>query len=253
MSRNSYRTLEEAMAVEAKLRRRQEKAQQEAEAAAGAVKGAAKASAARAKQGGGNKAPRQGNVGSGEVRIIGGQWRRRRLPVATRPGLRPTPDRVRETLFNWLGQDLGGWRCIDAFAGTGALGLEAASRGAAEVWMVEQDAALTGQIQQLQQQLGASAVRVQRGDALAALKQAAPGHWHIVFLDPPFEAENLFQPALQAAAQAVTLDGYVYLEAPTAWDEQALAALGLQPHRYLKAGMVHAHLLRRLPEAVPAE
>ena len=77
--------------------------------------------------------------GAGEVRIIGGQWKRTRLPVAQRPGLRPTPDRVRETLFNWLGQDLSGWHCLDAFAGTGALGLEAASRGAAAVLLVEQD------------------------------------------------------------------------------------------------------------------
>ena len=68
-----------------------------------------------------------------EVRIIGGWWKRSKLPVADRPGLRPTPDRVRETLFNWLGQDLTGWRCLDAFAGSGALGFEAASRGAAEV------------------------------------------------------------------------------------------------------------------------
>lgn len=252
MSRNSFRTLDEALAVEAKLKRRQEKAQQEAEAAGAAVKKGAKASAARAKQGGGNKAPRQGNTGSGEIRIIGGEWRRRRLPVATKPGLRPTPDRVRETLFNWLGQDLGGWRCIDAFAGTGALGLEAASRGATEVWMVEQDAALSGQIQQLQQQLGANAVRVQRGDGLSALKQAAPGHWHLVLLDPPFDAEALFAPALQAAAQAVAADGYVYLEAPAAWDDAALEAFGLQQYRYLKAGMVHAHLLRKRPEAAPA-
>ena len=81
-----------------------------------------------------------------EVRIIGGQWKRTRLPVANVPGLRPTPDRVRETLFNWLGQDLSGWRCIDAFAGTGALGLEAASRGAIEVRLIEQDGALVAQL-----------------------------------------------------------------------------------------------------------
>jgi 16S rRNA (guanine966-N2)-methyltransferase len=79
--------------------------------------------------------------GAGEIRIIGGAWKRTRLPVAQRPGLRPTPDRVRETLFNWLGQDLSGWRCLDAFAGTGALGFEAASRGAASVQLVESDAA----------------------------------------------------------------------------------------------------------------
>ena len=74
----------------------------------------------------------------GEVRIIGGLWRRSKLAVPDQPGLRPTPDRVRETLFNWLGQDLTGWRCVDAFAGTGALGLEAASRGAAQVLAMAQ-------------------------------------------------------------------------------------------------------------------
>ena len=99
-------------------------------------------------------------AGAGEVRIIGGQWRRTRLPVATKPGLRPTPDRVRETLFNWLGQDLSGWRCLDAFAGTGALGLEAASRGASSVQLIEQDAALVAQLQTLCQRLQASTVQV---------------------------------------------------------------------------------------------
>ena len=81
-----------------------------------------------------------------EVRIIGGQWKRTKLQVPDKPGLRPTPDRVRETLFNWLGQDLTGWRCVDAFAGTGALGLEAASRGAAQVLLVEQDPQLVAQL-----------------------------------------------------------------------------------------------------------
>ena len=77
-----------------------------------------------------------------EVRIIGGQWKRSKLPVADKPGLRPTPDRVRETLFNWLGQNLGDWRVLDAFAGSGALGFEAASRGAATVLLLERDADL---------------------------------------------------------------------------------------------------------------
>src|SRR4029450_14011894 len=95
-----------------------------------------------------------------EVRIIGGQWKRSKLPVPDKPGLRPTPDRVRETLFNWLGQDLTGWRCVDAFAGTGALGLEAASRGAADVLVIEQDAQLVDQLRAIQAKLGASAVKV---------------------------------------------------------------------------------------------
>ena len=80
--------------------------------------------------------PRAGQ--SHEIRIIGGLWKRTKLKVSDKPGLRPTPDRVRETLFNWLGQDLTGWRCVDAFAGTGALGFEAASRGAAQVLLLEQ-------------------------------------------------------------------------------------------------------------------
>ena len=183
--------------------------------------------------------------GTGEVRIIGGQWKRTRLPVPQLPGLRPTPDRVRETLFNWLGQDLTGWRCLDAFAGTGALGLEAASRGAASVQLVEQDAGLVARLGQLCQRLQAKAVQVRRGDGMAALQQCAPASLDLIFLDPPFESP-LFQPALQAAARALAPQGFVYLEAPTQWSAEALAPLGLAPHRHLKAGAVHAHLLQPL-------
>lgn len=190
-----------------------------------------------------DKAAAAAPKGAGEIRIIGGQWKRTRLPVAQRPGLRPTPDRVRETLFNWLGQDLAGWRCLDAFAGTGALGLEAASRGAAAVQLVESDAALVAQLNTLQQRLDAKAVRVQRGDGVAALRQAAPASLDLVLIDPPFDGQ-LFEPALQAAAKAVAASGYVYLEAPVAWTDEGLAASGLVVYRHLKAGAVHAHLLR---------
>ena len=186
----------------------------------------------------------QGAQGAGEIRIIGGQWKRTRLPVPQRPGLRPTPDRVRETLFNWLGQDLTGWRCLDAFAGTGALGLEAASRGAASVVLVEQDGELLARLQQHVQRLQARSVQVRRGDGVAALRQCAAASLDLVLLDPPFDSA-LFQPALQAAAQAVGPQGWVYLEAPQAWDEAALAPLGLALYRHLRAGAVHAHLLRR--------
>ncbi|WP_270174231.1 16S rRNA (guanine(966)-N(2))-methyltransferase RsmD [Diaphorobacter sp. ED-3] len=182
--------------------------------------------------------------GAGEVRIIGGQWKRTRLPVLDKPGLRPTPDRVRETLFNWLGQDLTGWRCLDAFAGTGALGFEAASRGAASVLLVEGDAALAAQLETLRQRLQTSAVRVQRGDGVAALRQCAPASMHLLLIDPPFGGE-LFAPALQAAAQAVAPVGFIYLEAPAAWTQEQLGPLGLALHRHLKAGAVHAHLLHK--------
>ena len=186
-----------------------------------------------------------------EVRIIGGLWKRTKLPVADKPGLRPTPDRVRETLFNWLGQDLAGWRCIDAFAGTGALGLEAASRGATQVLLVEQDPGLVAQLRALQLKLAAHAVSVQRANGVSVLKQLAPASMDLVLLDPPFDAK-LHVSALKAAAQAISPQGWIYLEAPDAWDAARLAPYGLALHRHLRAGAVHAHLIgRQQPQPGP--
>ena len=216
---------------------------------------------------------------SHEVRLIGGLWKRTKLKVFDKPGLRPTPDRVRETLFNWLGQDLGGWRCIDVFAGTGALGFEAASRGATEVRMVEQDTALVEQLKRIQIQLQASMTQIVRGDGVAALRQLDAGSMDIIFLDPPFDSplsksalpksalpksaaptssppkaippnsapfnSTLFDAALLAAGRAVAGTGFVYLEAPLKWTDAQLTAAGLVLHRHLKAGAVHAHLLKR--------
>jgi 16S rRNA (guanine(966)-N(2))-methyltransferase RsmD len=183
--------------------------------------------------------------GAGEVRIIGGEWRRTKLPVALKPGLRPTPDRVRETLFNWLGQSLVGWRCVDPFAGTGALGFEAASRGAAHVQVCELDPALVTQLSTQVNRLKATHVHVLRTDGVACLKQLSPASVDLIFIDPPFDG-GLFEPALQAAANAIKVDGFVYLEAPIAWTEEQLSTMGLSLHRHLKAGAVHAHLLRRI-------
>ena len=189
-------------------------------------------------------APRPAARAPHEVRIIGGQWKRTRLPVADRPGLRPTPDRVRETLFNWLGQDLTGWEVVDAFAGTGALGLEAASRGAARVLLIEQDAIQIDALRALVRRLSGQAVTVERGNAMSVLQRLAPASCDLVLLDPPFDA-GLYDKALAAAAPALRPQGWLYLEAPTAWTEAALAPLGLTLHRHLKAGAVHAHLLQR--------
>jgi 16S rRNA (guanine(966)-N(2))-methyltransferase RsmD len=183
--------------------------------------------------------------GAGEVRIIGGEWRRTKLPVALKPGLRPTPDRVRETLFNWLGQSLLGWRCVDPFAGTGALGFEAASRGAAHVQVCELDPALVAQLSVQVTRLKATNVHVLRIDGVACLKQISPASVDLVFIDPPFDG-NLFEPSLQAATKALKADGFVYLEAPVAWTDEQLMPIGLTLHRYLKAGAVHAHLLRQI-------
>jgi 16S rRNA (guanine966-N2)-methyltransferase len=201
-----------------------------------------------AKQGAGartGRPVRPKRVQTHEIRIIGGQWKRTKLKVADKPGLRPTPDRVRETLFNWLGQDLTGWRCVDAFAGTGVLGFEAASRGASEVVLVEQDGALVAQLESIQSHLSAHAVRLVRGDGVAALRHLGAASQNLVFLDPPFDSA-LSEPALAAAARALAPGGFVYLEGPTRWTDAQLVPLGLVLHRYLKAGAVHAHLLRGL-------
>ena len=182
---------------------------------------------------------------AGQIRIIGGQWRRTPIAVPDHPGLRPTPDRVRETLFNWLGQDLTGWRCVDAFAGTGALGLEAASRGAAQVLALEQSPELVQALRRLGERLKAQALQVQRGDAIAAMQALPAAAFDLVFLDPPFDGP-WFEPALQAAARLVPVGGWVYLEAPKPWTEAQLTPLGLQLQRQLRAGAVHAHLLQRV-------
>lgn len=180
-----------------------------------------------------------------QVRIIGGQWKRTKLEVADHPGLRPTPDRVRETLFNWLGQDLTGWRCVDAFAGTGALGLEAASRGAAKVLLVEAEAALVDQLRAVARRLAATNVTVQRGNALSVLPTLPAASVDLVFLDPPFDAQ-IFDKALAAALPALVPEGYVYLEAPVPWDAEAVGRHGLALLRHTKAGVVHGHLLQRV-------
>ncbi len=129
---------------------------------------------------------------SNQLRIIGGRWRGRRLRLCGAPELRPTPDRVRETVFNWLQAPLPGGRCLDLFAGSGALGLEALSRGAAEVVFVERNAAIARRLQDNLALLEAVSGRLERADALIWLRRK-PEPFDIVFLDPPF-GRNLLEP-----------------------------------------------------------
>jgi 16S rRNA (guanine966-N2)-methyltransferase len=198
-----------------------------------------------------------GRSAAQEVRIMGGQWRRTPLPVPVSSGLRPTPSRVRETLFNWLGQDLSGWRVLDAFAGSGALGFEAASRGAGEVCLIERERALANSLSATVAKLSATQVKILQADALAWMRQPAQAErFDLVFLDPPFD-EGLFWPALQAALHCVPMDGWIYLESPAAIQalpgaqDQADTIAQLQPHRQGQAGAVHFHLFRRVGAVQP--
>ncbi len=193
----------------------------------------------------------------GEVRLIGGQWKRSKLPVPPVEGLRPTPDRVRETLFNWLGQDLTGLRCLDLFAGSGALGLEAASRGAKEVVLVERDAQLVKALRQHVLRLGAKQVQIHAGDALQWLGGTHRG-WDVVFLDPPFgDAANawneaLFRDVMVRVHPSLRAGAMIYLEAGRPWQEADLPALPWRLHRHGKAGAVHYHLFVLDAEYAPA-
>jgi 16S rRNA (guanine966-N2)-methyltransferase len=175
---------------------------------------------------------------AGRVRIIGGRWRSRLIDVPARPDLRPTPDRVRETLFNWLGQRLDGWACLDLYAGSGALGFEAASRGAARVVMVEADRAALATLRRSRERLQAEQVEIVAGDAPEFL--ARPGErFDVVFLDPPFRQNAL--PALLAKLPPRLRPGArVYLEAADAvepsppWGELKRARAGQVSYQLLQ-------------------
>lgn len=179
---------------------------------------------------------------SGEVRLIGGMWKRSRLKVLNRPGLRPTPDRVRETLFNWLGADLQGWQVLDAFAGSGALGFEAASRGAASVLMLESDAAAAQELARAHQRLRApTSVQVQRCDALNWMSVHPAAVFDLVFLDPPF-GDGLAQTAVDLALPCLCPGGWLVVESPA---PLLPPTPDLTVFRKLQAGAVFMELWRR--------
>jgi 16S rRNA (guanine966-N2)-methyltransferase len=150
----------------------------------------------------------------GEIRIIAGEYRGRRIKVASRPGLRPTPDRVRETLFNWLGQRLDGLACLDVFAGSGALGFEAASRGAARVVMLESDRSAFSALESARERIGARAVELVRGDAFDYLARSRE-RFDVVFLDPPFR-QNALPAAFERLEPRLAAKARVYVESDAA-------------------------------------
>jgi 16S rRNA (guanine966-N2)-methyltransferase len=189
-----------------------------------------------------SRPPQVGGPVSGSVRIIGGHWRGTKLPVADVAGLRPTLDRVRETLFNWLQPMLPGARVLDLFAGSGALGLEAVSRGAREAVLVERDPALAASLRQLAARLpDGDRVEVVCADALAWLR-GAHGAFDLAFVDPPFAAD-LWRPSLDALGERMTDDAWLYVEAPHGTD--AAPAAGWHPHREGKTRDVRYAVYRR--------
>jgi 16S rRNA (guanine966-N2)-methyltransferase len=182
-----------------------------------------------------------------QVRIIGGRWKRTPLPVADATGLRPTPDRVRETIFNWLAHfvpDLSEIQGLDMFAGTGALGFELASRGARSVTLVERNPLVLAALERSRTKLAADAVRIVKGDALAVTRSFADGSFDVIFLDPPFDA-GLLPAALAASARLTGPGGLIYLEHRGDLSPDVAPTLGLTPLRAGRAGQVRFELLQR--------
>jgi 16S rRNA (guanine966-N2)-methyltransferase len=188
----------------------------------------------------------------GRVRIIAGEWRGRRIEIPDGTGVRPTPDRVRETVFNWLRDSVDGARCLDLFAGTGVLGFEALSRGAAEAWFVEQDPKLVDALRATADKLGASP-RIVRRDALAFLREPPATQFDIVFLDPPYAAP--LEPLLAVLPAWLKPRALVYAERPR--KEGLPAVPSAEWLKQSHAGAVEYGLLRfedvTMPRHTPSE
>ena len=181
--------------------------------------------------------PQRAHGAANRVRIIGGQYRRRLLDFPGSAGLRPTPDRVRETLFNWLGQDLPGWNCLDLFAGSGALGFEAASRGAGRVVMIERERAALDALEKNRAVLGAKQVDILRADALAWLANSREA-FDLIFVDPPFDSD-LAATVLADLARHLKCGAHAYVEQGS----EVVAPPGFIIHRSGRAGRSHFALL----------
>lgn len=194
-----------------------------------------------------------------QVRIIGGQWKRSTLPVLAAEGLRPTPDRVRETVFNWLNFLLdGAWEqaaCLDLFAGSGALGFEAASRGAARVLMVEENTPAVRQLEAIKEKLHADNVSTLRGDALTVAQHMASrvtgsaSLFKLIFLDPPYH-QGWLEKMLPVCQRLLAENGIIYVEAEQALECEARPdwLAGWDVVREGRAGLVFYHLLQRTIE-----
>ncbi len=181
----------------------------------------------------------------GRLRIVAGKWRSRLLDIAEVPGLRPTSERIRETLFNWLEPRINGARCLDLFAGTGALGLEALSRGARRVVFVEKSARAVGMLNANIETLGAAGAVVRHGDALDYLRGEQDERFDLVFLDPPFAADMIDELCrLLAERELLANDACVYIEQGRSGAEPELPA-GWEILKNKTAGNVRYMLVRQ--------
>lgn len=188
-----------------------------------------------------------------QVRIIGGIWKRTPLIVLNSAGLRPTPDRVRETVFNWLTHLLddnwAGVRCLDLFGGTGALGFEAASRGATQVTMIEHNTSAVRQLEAAKSKLNAEQIQIQRTDALTWLGKTVASdcsRFNLIFLDPPYHQDWLSK-TMPLCEKLLTNRGILYVESEFALTNATLPSWmhNWDVLRAGKAGMVYYHLLRK--------
>lgn len=190
-------------------------------------------------------APKKTSAYPGRLRIIGGRWRGRRLDIAESEGLRPTPDRVRETLFNWLQPYIDGAQCLDLFAGTGALCLEALSRGAGRVVMVEKAPAVAEALRGHVKLLEAQNAEVVLADAAEYLNQP-PQPFDIIFLDPPFKSDLIARCAELVEGRGwIKPGGLIYIEAPSQVEALSIPATW-ELLRSKKAGQVGYHLARKM-------
>lgn len=199
------------------------------------------------------KVPVHGPQHSNQVRIIGGAWKRTPLPVLSALGLRPTPDRVRETVFNWINHqrdaNWAGAQVLDLFAGSGALGFEAASRGAQSVAMIDTNVPVVRQLDEIKTKLKADNVQITRGDALAVAQSAAARgqKYDLIFLDPPYQ-QNFLERCLPLCTRLMKEEGLVYAESGAALEfAEGETPEWMAPWEVIradKAGMVFFHLLR---------
>ncbi|GHT99649.1 methyltransferase [Betaproteobacteria bacterium] len=181
-----------------------------------------------------------------KIRIIGGTWRSRQIELTPAPGMRPTPDRVRETLFNWLGQRLDDLACLDLFAGSGILGFEAASRSAATVTLIEREPRVFATLQhnaallEGKTEKSARKLELYRGDAVEFLGSTAK-KFDVIFVDPPYR-QGWIERVAPLLDRVLEPDGWIYAEAETPLTDLA----GRQTLKQGRAGQVHFHLMRRM-------